>query len=139
MRKHDVVIEARKWLDVPWQHQGRTIHGIDCAGLIVKIAHDLKLSEFDTRDYGRRAIGHRFLKYFSDNMDEVAVTDLTPGNVMTFRDGIYPCHCGVIAEKNGQPSIIHAHATYGAVREEQFSQEWLDKRIRCFSYKGVEP
>jgi cell wall-associated NlpC family hydrolase len=30
-----IVEESRSWIDVPFQHQGRTRHGVDCIGLIL--------------------------------------------------------------------------------------------------------
>jgi cell wall-associated NlpC family hydrolase len=57
----DIVAAARTYLGVPWRHQGRTRAGLDCAGLIVMVARDLALSDYDSTAYGRRAQGHAFL------------------------------------------------------------------------------
>ena len=48
-----VVAAGRCYTGVRWHHQGRTRAGLDCAGLIIRTAHDLGLSEFDLADYGR--------------------------------------------------------------------------------------
>lgn len=138
MRKVDIVEEARTWIGVRWQHQGRTRHGIDCAGLIVKVAHKFELSDFDVSNYPRSPKGYDFLKYFDEHMDRMKIDDYTPGHVVVLRDSIYPCHVAIIADRYGEPSIIHSHAVYGAVREEEFSKEWQDKRLRIYSYKGVD-
>lgn len=138
-RRHRVVEEARGWLQVRWLHQGRTRHGIDCAGLVVMVARALGLSEYDATNYQRRTTGTLFLKHFSDNMDRKPVQNATPGDVLLFRDGAYPCHASIVAERDGALTIVHAHAPRRKVIEEELDQgDWKSKRIACFSFRGID-
>jgi len=48
------VAEARKWIGVPWVHQGRNGLGVDCAGLMLVTCWGLGLIDrsYDVRGYG---------------------------------------------------------------------------------------
>ncbi len=134
-----IIIEARSWIGVKWRHQGRTRQGIDCAGLIIKVAHGVGLSAFDYTSYQARPKGLEFLNIFRTHMDEKNVLDALPGDVLLFRDGPYLCHSAIVAELNNTPSIIHAYAITKKVVEERLNQgDWLSRRVTCFSYRGVD-
>ena len=51
----DVMTEAESWRGTPFQHQGRSEHGVDCAGLVVMVGRALGLltPEQDFTVYGR--------------------------------------------------------------------------------------
>jgi hypothetical protein len=55
--KAQVVSAAREWIGVPFRHQGRTRDGVDCAGVVIKVAHALGLSSFDATGYRRLPAG----------------------------------------------------------------------------------
>jgi len=130
-----IVAEARRWLGVPWRHQGRSRAGIDCAGLVVLVARTLKLSDHDSTGYTRRAQGQRFVEHFRAHMDGVAITDAAPGDVLVFADQAYPCHCGFLTERLGRPHLLHAHATRRKVIEEPYGGEWLRKVKFAFRFR----
>lgn len=132
-----IVDEARKWKGVPWRHQGRTERGIDCAGLVVCVAKELGLSDFDTTDYQRTAQQHKLLGYFREHMDARPLKDVRPGDVILFRDSAYPCHVAMVGESNGRLSIIHAHAERRVVLEEPLTEHWRGKWVAAFRFKGV--
>lgn len=131
--------EARSWLGVPWAHQGRTRLGIDCAGLVIMVARGLGISEYDTTNYQRRTNGHGFLEHFRANMDQRPVADARPGDVLLFRDKQFPCHSAIVALRDGVPTIVHAHALRRMVVEEPLGQgDWLERRVVCFGYRGLD-
>ena len=135
----DVVAEARSWLDVPWQHQGRTRLGVDCAGLIVLVAKALGFSQYDSTSYQRRALGRDFMTHFRANMAQRPVADARPGDVLLFRDSAFPCHVTILAERGGVPTLIHAHAQRRRVVEEPLEQgDWMDRRVACFGFRELE-
>ncbi len=135
----DIIMAAREWIGVRWQHQGRTIHGIDCVGLILKVGQELKLVDFDTTNYQRRTHGTLFLKHFKEHMKQKPILEGIPGDVLLLRDAQYPCHSTIIGERNNTQTIIHAHALKRKVLEEPLNQgDWLDKRVACFEFIGVE-
>jgi cell wall-associated NlpC family hydrolase len=133
-----IVAGARAYLGVPWRHQGRTRAGLDCAGLIVMVARDLGLSDYDSTAYGRRAQGHAFLSPFRQTMDGVPVPEMRPGDVLLFADAAYPCHCGIVSERHQLPHLIHAFALRRQVVEEPYAGEWPEKVKFCFRFRGIE-
>lgn len=141
MLSRDKILEAaRSWIGVPWLHQGRSRHGVDCVGLIVKVAHDLGISDYDSNDYQRRTHGHAFLRHFRENMKEKPIAEAAPGDVMLFRDSSYPCHSSIIGKDHRGLTIIHAYAIRRRVVEELLEQgDWISKRVACFEFDGVEP
>lgn len=136
--RDDIISEARGWLEVPWRHQGRTRHGIDCAGLVIKVANDLGISQYDTTAYQRRTSGHEFMDHFNSNMKKKRVSSAEPGDVLLFRDDMFPCHSAIIGIKPEGLTIIHAYANRKKVVEEPYTGEWVNKVIACFEYTVAE-
>jgi cell wall-associated NlpC family hydrolase len=132
----DIVAQARSYLGVPWRHQGRTRSGLDCAGLVILIARDLKLSDYDTTGYARHAQGLNFVEHFRANMVGIAVADAHCGDVLVFADAAYPCHCGILSKRHGVAHLIHAHALRRKVIEEPYAGEWLTKVKFAFRFRG---
>lgn len=131
--------EARSWKEVPWLHQGRTRQGVDCAGLIIVVAKALSLANYDTTDYQRRSHGRAFLQHFKDNMNQKPLLDAQPGDVILFRDRQFPCHCAIVAEANGQLTIIHGHVKSRKVVETRLDEgDWFERRVACFEFEDLE-
>lgn len=130
-----IIAEARSWLGVPWRHQGRTRSGIDCVGLVVCVARALRLSDYDSTGYSRRAQGQGFVEHFRSNMDGVAIPDARSGDVLVFADQAYPCHCGFLTQRLGHPHLLHAHATRRKVIEEPYAGEWPIKVKFAFRFR----
>jgi len=134
-----VVNEAKKWIDVPWRHQGRNKLGIDCAGLVILVGKSLGLVDYDTTNYQRRTHGQDFINHFRKNMKEKPIIDALPGDILLFRDKQYPCHCAIVGEIRDMLTIIHANALRKKVIEERLNQgDWLGRRMACFKYIGLD-
>lgn len=139
VNRDHIVAEARSWIDVPWRHQGRSReHGVDCAGLIIKVAHGLDLSAYDITNYQRNARDGAFVCHFQENMVEKPLTEMKVGDVILFRDHVFSCHSGIVTMKKGILHFVHAYARYRKVVEGPFDKEWLDKRTHCFEFHGIE-
>ena len=139
MRSDDIINAARGWLNVRWQHQGRTEHGIDCAGLVILVGKDLGLLDYDFSTYDRLPQQTAFLYHFEDNMDPVELGAECDGDVLVFRQEQYPCHCGILSTKYNKPHLIHAHMPRRRVMEEPYDEkEWKGKFVAAFRYRGVE-
>ena len=130
-----IVAEARRWLGVPWRHQGRGREGLDCAGLVVRVARALDLGDHDHTGYGRHAEGQGFVAHFSDHLDPLAIPAARDGDVALFAERAYPCHCAILSTRHGRPHLIHAHAMRRAVIEEPFAGEWPDRLVRVFRFR----
>ena len=113
-----VAAAEREWINTPFRHQGRNRAGIDCVGLLVVVAIELKLSDYDLNNYPRRP-DNTFLSHFIKNMTLIIpITDAVNGNALIFSEGLSLCHCGIMATVSGQPGIIHAAAFNRSVLEE---------------------
>lgn len=140
VKRDALVAEARKWRGVSWQHQGRTRHGIDCAGLVVLVGgafHQWTVEPIS--DYARRPNG-TYLIHFRNHMVEKPVASALDGDVLIFSDSGHPCHSGIRTTLRGQPAVIHAHRVRAKVIEESLksAESVIKQPIFCFAYPGVE-
>lgn len=135
--RDDIVNEARGWVGVRWKHQGRSRAGIDCAGLIVNVGNELKLTNYDTNDYSRLPDPTVFVDKFERNLDVGDINNILPGDVLVFRQLQFPCHTGIASIKHDVLHLIHAHAPRRQVIEEPLAL-WADNLRFCFKYRGVE-
>lgn len=132
----DIVTAARRWIGVRWQHQGRSRDGIDCAGLVIVVAHELGLTEFDTTDYARQATDETMLAICREHMAPVARDDLQPGDVLVlgFEN---QRHMAIVGDYPypGELSIIHAYALAPhRVVETRLDSVWMKRMIGAFRF-----
>lgn len=138
IQPEQVVEEARKWLGVPWKHQGRDRSGLDCGGLIVVIARAFEISDYDIRGYRRNPPGLLdFLKHFDENMTRVSNVHRA-GLVAIFRHSRTVIHCGVFSEKRGVPHVVEARAESRKVVETPFDRNQRALWVATYAYPGTE-
>lgn len=130
--RQQVVDEARKWLGVRWHHQGRTTAGIDCIGLVIKVAHALELSTFDVIDYSRQPDPTMLKSLMAQHMNPVESQQV--GDVLLMRFETEPQHVAILTETG----IIHAYAQARKVVEHRFDSLWQSRVLGVFAYKGIE-
>lgn len=137
-----VVAAARGWLGVPFAHQGRSRDGVDCAGLAVRIAHELALSAFDATGYRRLPAGVGGEKIEDICRREMRPVDpglLEPGDVALFLIGRRPRHLAVVGDYfAGGLSIIHAYEPAGRVVENRFDGLWKLQLFEAYALPGVD-
>jgi hypothetical protein len=134
----DIVATARSWMDVPFEHQGRTRHGVDCVGLLVVVARAHKLSKYDFLGYNRRPDG-TLLAHFAGAAKRLQLTAAGPGDIVVLADKNHPCHAAILAERAGQRTIIHALARppFRRVFETPYEDgSW--RPIAAFAFPGLE-
>lgn len=119
-----IVHEARAWLGVPYLHQGRTRHGIDCIGLLIKIAHSLGLSRFDIDGYSRLPSGRMMSRLMREHMSRLAISEALPGDVLHMSFGMQPQHVAIITKLH-PVSVIHADSERGKVVEHVLDAQWM--------------
>ena len=131
MERDTIINEARKWLGVRWKHQGRSKSGVDCAGLVIRVAYDLGISTYDTTGYSRSPTNINFLHKFNEaGAIPKPINDRTVADIAVFEQYGYPCHCGILTE-NG---LIHAYLPRKKVVEEGIGKM---KLIATFGFPGV--
>lgn len=128
----DVVNTARSYLGVRFHHQGRTRAGLDCAGLVVRVAHDLGLSTFDHSDYGPTPLGNMMRGVMDRETNPVAVWQ--PGDILMMSFVAEPQHLAIVTDHG----VIHALLANRKVVEHRLDAVWASRIVCAYSYKGIE-
>lgn len=126
------IAEVRSWVGVPWVHQGRNRHGVDCVGLVICAAQNLGLSDFDTRAYGRAPVGEYLTRMSNELMIRKATAD--PGDVLLMRLSRFPQHFAVLVEPG---RIVHARGEDGRVVETNIPGAWWRRVVGIYAIPGV--
>lgn len=133
MKREDVVVAARKYLDVRWKHQGRNpASGLDCLGLIVQVAKDLGVKPQDATDYTRTPDARRLMAELESQL--LRVSQYQIGDILLMRMGTNPQHLCIVTDKG----IIHAHANVRRVVEHGLDENWGSKIVCAFAIPGIE-
>lgn len=113
--RQQIVDEAKKYIGVKFLHQGRSIHGVDCIGLIIAVGKSLGYEVADYRAYSRTPDSKTFKNKLAHYLEEIDVADAQKGDIIFLRyGGLLPRHVAIISEdqkdisKNIEPKIIHA-------------------------------
>ena len=122
---------------MPYRHAGRNRNGIDCVGLIIKVAHELGLSEYDTTNYGRRPVPADFLREMRDHLVAVPASRLDHGEIAVFTEPRHPCHVGIIERDGADLYVIHAYALARKVVRDRLIGERLERVLLGVRYKGA--
>lgn len=97
---------ARTWLGVPWHHQGRNRHGIDCAGLVVQC-----FPVADRFDYDRNPRAGELERVAEEAFGPpIPKSEMRAGDVVLMAFPTVVRHAGIIAERGGQLTLIHTWA-----------------------------
>ena len=138
--KDAIIREAHSWIGVKYRHMGRDrLSGVDCAGLIIKVAHGIGISEYDTNNYGRRPIPSEFVRELRNNMDRIEIEEIEHGDVGVFAEPRHPCHCGIVEQTEHEGRwLIHAYAPYRKVIREPLVGNREGRLLMAFRYRGPE-
>lgn len=128
---------ARRWLDVPYQHQGRTRHGVDCLGLLVVLARELGVSDYDEAAYSRNPSGrHMRLMLDAHLIPKDRRRAFAVGDVLHMAAGIQPQHLAIVSGVNPL-RVIHAHSEAGRVVEQRLDSLRLTKIRGVYRIPGM--
>lgn len=131
-----IVEEAKTWVGVPFRHLGRNRRGVDCIGLVICVAHELNLSDFDTKQYARRPNLKEFITGFKTHMDRVDLKNAGHGHVLLTREIRFPAHCGILeVDPTGQKWLIHAYQAFGKVVRESLHAHHDRPPLFAFKYR----
>ena len=128
----DVVRVARSYVGVRWRHQGRTRAGIDCIGLVIAVAHDLGLTDYDFTGYGRVPDGKALRATMCEQMDLLS-TEPQLGDVLLLRFDRNPLHTAIVTDMG----MVHAFANMRCVVEHRIDDLWRSRIFSAFAYRGV--
>ena len=135
-----IVDAARGWIGTPYIHQASLKgKGCDCLGLLrgvwreVKGADDPELLPPYSPDWAEAKGEETLYKGLSRHLTEIGISGIAAGCVVLFRmiaNGPAK-HCGIIAEKDGALTLIHARQNK-QVNEEVLTAAWRKKLAYAF-------
>lgn len=135
----DVAATARAYLGVRFVHQGRSRAGMDCAGLVVRVAQDLGLSEFDWRGYGRLPEADRMREVMQSQCVELKPgTAPSLGLVALMRFEAEPQHLAIVVDHPHGLGIVHALMTERKVAEHRLDATWSQRIVALYQLPGVQ-
>lgn len=136
--RDSIVAEAKTWIGVPYRHLGRNKNGVDCLGVVIKVAHGCGLSDFDTANYSKRPDGKQFIRGMREHMQEITLGEVGHGDVAVFREPRHPCHCGIVeVDQYGTRWLIHSYAPYRKVVREHLHRD--RERDMMFGFRFPDP
>ena len=151
LTRASIVGAAREYVGTPFQHQGR-IRGkaLDCVGLVLCVCEDLgilgashspeswtRLPEYTT--YGPQPLRRVVFDKCMERLVAKGRFDIKPGDVLSLRVPMEPCHVAIVSERAGVLYMIHAYngGTEKCV-EHVFEVKWQRRVAGVFSIPGVE-
>lgn len=119
---------AREWINVKWQHQGRSKSGVDCVGIFqtigIEMGRNFQIPDNYTRTPDQKVLVAHMEKFF----DRVHKEERKPGDLvlMRFMDERLRMpnrHVGLLTDLG----ILHAAANFRKVTEHTLDDEWLNR------------
>ena len=132
MTPEALVEAARRYIGVPFEHCGRSLHGVDCVGLILAAARDCGLMDLEVRGYSRHvdpAVLRGYLERFCDRVGGA----LDPADVLLFKVMGQAQHVGLYTEEG---KFIHAYESAGKVVEHSLDSKWRQRLIAVYCFRN---
>ena len=135
----DIIEVARGWIGTPYQHQASVKGaGCDCLGLLRGVWRELYGAEPEdpppyAPDWAEGSGGETMRDALARHLSPVAPLDIAPGDAVLFRmlRGAPAKHCGIVAERGGALTLIHARQNR-RVMEEALSPFWRARLAYAF-------
>lgn len=132
----ELYLEARKYLNVRWEHQGRDDSELDCVGLGVFAARSLGWSVVDRRDYSKRPKKQQLEAALEENLGPAVLRNpsmesLRPNDVVGMK--MSPKgrvrHVGIVGvhPEGFGLSLIHTDSNIGRVVEQRIDEAILSR------------
>lgn len=139
MTRDEIIDEARRYViaKTRWRHKGRTRTGLDCIGLLVITGARFGVPIRDVEDYSSMPTG-RLMGHLRSHLIPRPGEAARKGMVAVFHDSSHPCHVGIIGQRHGRTSLIHASLERRSVVEEDFEGRWNQALVELFDFPGVE-
>ena len=135
----ELIAEARTYLGVPWQHQGRSKKGVDCVGFILLSFKYVNVYVKEIRGYSRQPDGKK-LKEIMDsqpNLLNVTGADIKKGDILLLKIIKDPQHVALVTDGNTTKlGMIHSYnGGSKKVIEHSLSDIWKKKIIAVYRLK----
>lgn len=136
-RGNDIVARAKEYDGVRWRHHGRSMDtGVDCAGLLICVGHDLGITEFDTLHYARRPNAREFKQaMLRAGCLPIHPNQIANGDILRIAESKHPVHVGIYEkDERGQEWIIHSWAVTRKVVREPLSETRRNQIVEVMRY-----
>ena len=137
--RKQVINEARKWLGVPYRHQGRSVRGLDCGGLLIVVSQEIGFAykERFTR-YSRNAETFNLRQEMNRVLEPIDKESIQPGDFLLFRFQGLAHHVAITTDYPGDKiGMIHTHAGVGKVAEHRFANAWKSHLMQAFKIPDI--
>jgi len=140
--RQQIIDTARSYIGVPYAQQGRSREiGLDCVGLLIKIAHDTGYSDFDFLAYGSNPDGETMERLLGEQLDRLEFIDQAQeGDVISMDFGGGEQHVGVLSKMSPKgikySYMIHALRDHGVVEGRPFGK-YLRSIRGAYRLKGI--
>ena len=119
---------ARECVGVPYLHQGRSLKGMDCCGVLVHVFKRLGLEYFDDDSYGHEPCP-KHLRKTLDNQPSLKHTGKM-GDVLIMSFAGRACHLAL----HSDGVIVHSYKSVGKVIEQRLCSKWAKRIVRGYSF-----
>lgn len=124
------VAEAKKLVGTKYLHQGRTVNGVDCLGLVVLPAIACGLKVIDCTVYPKLGAGPQLLAALEEQLVRCDGTQI--GDILVFDLGSANYH---LAIRTGYGILYASYSLTGLVTETVYRKPWTDRYIRAYRFK----
>lgn len=131
-----VVTEARRWLGVPYVHQGRTVYGVDCVGLVLCVRHSIvpwAALEGELRNYARHPQDGLLVERVQAHCHRLDAPEDGAMILIRWPKTAHASHVALYAGGN----LIHAYQRARKVVETGFRAHWLRNAHSYWRLPGV--
>lgn len=134
MPTFDIVAAARRWLGVPYQHQGRSRLGVDCVGLVILLLREggIVPADFDVQGYARIPDG-TMLRQCDAQLERAP---LAVGAIAVMRFDRDPQHMAVVCDyRHGGLSLVHALEPSRRVVEHRIDSATRHRIVQAYTWR----
>jgi len=124
----DIIVAAKDLLGIRYRKQGRNSSGLDCAGVLIKVAHATGLTTLDTTQYSSRPNAEEFVAFMrKTGCKRLRVDQLETGDILRLNTHGWPVHCAVYEKDTiGKEWCIHAYMPHKKVTRDPLTQTMWD-------------
>lgn len=142
----EVIACARRLIGVRFAHQGRTVSGLDCLGLLIVTAQTLGLriggvdaAALDVPHYGTRPDVLLLKEKLDTHLLPIARAEVREGDVVLLKIAGIPQHLGLISDypMQGELGMIHAYAPVRRVVEHRYDAHWRKDTYAAYRLREI--
>ncbi len=138
---HEVIACARQFSGVRFAHQGRSVAGLDCLGLLLITAKTLGLQfegvgveAFDVPHYGTRPDAMLLRKKLDTHLHAIEKNEVREADIVLLKIDGMPQHLALLTDypMTQELGMIHAYAPAREVVEHRYDEHWQRNTYRAY-------